>query len=76
MTAVDESTGDFAPGLIIEPEFFGRADRMLVKSTHLKPVAAHLLGTKSVREELNITTCPEYLFPSDHFGLCVKFNVV
>ena len=62
--------------LIIEPEFFGRADRMLYKSQHLKAVDASLIGTKSVREELGITTCPDYLFPSDHFGLRTRFEVI
>jgi hypothetical protein len=62
--------------LIIEPEFFGRADRLLIKSKHLKAVDATLLGTRPVREELGITTCPQYLFPSDHYGIKIKMDVV
>jgi endonuclease/exonuclease/phosphatase family metal-dependent hydrolase len=61
--------------LIIEPEFFGRADRVLVKSKHLKVTTASLIGTKSVREELGIASCPEYLFPSDHYGIMTTLAV-
>lgn len=61
--------------LIIEPEFFGRADRILFKSEKLKTTGAKLLGTKSVREELGIASCPEYLFPSDHYGIHAEFDV-
>jgi endonuclease/exonuclease/phosphatase family metal-dependent hydrolase len=62
--------------LIIEPEFYGRADRVLVKSEHLKAVGAELVGTASVRKQLNTTACPEYLFPSDHYGLKMTFDVI
>jgi endonuclease/exonuclease/phosphatase family metal-dependent hydrolase len=61
--------------LIIEPEFFGRADRVLVKSQHLAVTGAQMIGTKSVREELGIASCPEYLFPSDHYGVMVTMDV-
>ena len=62
--------------LIIEKEFFGRADRMLYNSSILVPTHAQLLGTKPVRAELAIDTCPEYLFPSDHYGVCCEFDVL
>ena len=61
--------------LIIEPEFFGRADRILVKSSKIKVARAELIGTRSVRQELDIASCPEYLFPSDHYGILATLDV-
>lgn len=92
-------------GKIIEPEFFGRADRVMYaavaggggggnsssNSTQqrlLQPVHAELVGTAPVREVLSggggVThlverpqePIPEYLFPSDHFGVLVEFQVL
>ncbi|KAH9599160.1 Endonuclease/exonuclease/phosphatase [Trypanosoma melophagium] len=67
---------------IIEREFFGRADRVLFASRHLQPIHTELVGTTSVRS-LGITKqvdnnndVPEHLYPSDHFGLLVEFQVV
>ncbi|RNF14921.1 RNA editing complex protein MP99 [Trypanosoma conorhini] len=69
-------------GHIIEREFFGRADRVLFASRHLQPIHTELVGTTPVRG-LGITrqvncdkAVPEYLYPSDHFGLLVEFQVV
>ncbi|EKF32863.1 MP99, putative [Trypanosoma cruzi marinkellei] len=76
--------GDRNPyaGHIIEREFFGRADRVLFASRHLQPIQAELVGTTSVHA-LGITkqvncdkAVPEYLYPSDHFGLLVEFQVM
>ena len=61
--------------LIIEPEFFGRADRIYFRSKSLLVNKVSLLGKRSVREELGIFTCPEYLFPSDHFGVLSDFDL-
>eukprot|EP00759_Apiculatamorpha_spiralis_P032277 PhF_6_TR33723/c0_g1_i1/m.49525 len=60
--------------LIIEPDFFGRADRLYYRCKALKPIHAELIGTKSVRD-MGIDNCPEYLFPSDHFGILARFGV-
>jgi endonuclease/exonuclease/phosphatase family metal-dependent hydrolase len=70
--------------LIIEPQFFGRADRILCSSTRLQPIDAELIGTKKVSEMVkdgSITLpsgakCPEYLHPSDHFGVFAEFQVL
>ena len=61
--------------LIIEPDFFGRPDRMYFRSDELTPVKWELIGTQSVQKELQISHCPEYLYPSDHFGLVTDFSV-
>ncbi|RHW69048.1 RNA editing exonuclease 2 [Trypanosoma brucei equiperdum] len=67
---------------IIEKEFYGRADRVLFSSRNLQPIQTEIIGTTSVRE-MGITKqvdidkdVPEYLYPSDHFGLLVEFQVV
>ncbi|CCD16798.1 unnamed protein product [Trypanosoma congolense IL3000] len=67
---------------IIEREFNGRADRVLFCSRNLQPIHTEIVGTTSVRA-MGITkqvNCdkdvPEYLYPSDHFGLLVEFQVV
>ena len=61
--------------LIIEPDFFGRADRIYFRAPTLSASASELVGRRDVRTELCITTCPEYLFPSDHFGVLSTFAV-
>ncbi|KNH09400.1 RNA editing protein [Perkinsela sp. CCAP 1560/4] len=61
--------------LIIEPDFFGRPDRMYYRSELLTPKKWKLIGNKSVRKELETSNCPEYLYPSDHFGVCTEFAV-
>ncbi|CCW69731.1 unnamed protein product [Phytomonas sp. Hart1] len=72
---------------IIEPEFFGRPDRLLYSSQHLQPTQVELLGTQSVLDilkEKNITKqvdnpkedIPSYLFSSDHFGVLAEFQVL
>ncbi|ESL11210.1 hypothetical protein TRSC58_01046 [Trypanosoma rangeli SC58] len=78
---IDGNRNSYA-GHIIEREFFGRADRVLFASRHLQPIHTELVGTTPVRE-LGITrqvncdkAVPEYLYPSDHFGLLVEFQVV
>ncbi|CCW63988.1 unnamed protein product [Phytomonas sp. EM1] len=81
--------GDANPyaGRIIEKEFYGRPDRVLYSSKHLQPTCAELVGTQSVLEvlkEKGITRqvdhpqddIPSYLFPSDHFGMLVEFQVL
>jgi hypothetical protein len=70
--------------LIIEPQFFGRADRILYNSGRLQPIHVELVGTKSVGDLVKeglVTLpanakCPEYLFPSDHFGVLAEMQVV
>jgi endonuclease/exonuclease/phosphatase family metal-dependent hydrolase len=70
--------------LLIETQFFGRADRVLLRSTHLQPVEARLIGTASVTSLLESGAirlqpsdkCPPYLFPSDHFGVFIEMQVV
>lgn len=76
---------------IIEPEFFGRPDRVLFSSKQLQPISAELVGTKSVIQVLGSTAVggealkqidnpsidiPDYLYPSDHFGVCIEFQVM
>lgn len=74
-------------GKIIEPEFFGRADRVMYAANQLQPVHAELVGTAPVLDvlkESGVThlverpqeRIPDYLFPSDHFGVLVEFQVV
>lgn len=77
-------------GHIIEPEFYGRADRVLFAAKHVQPIHAELIGTESVRTVLQVpegeaadesTTAlaqrsPDYLHPSDHFGVLVEFQVL
>lgn len=71
---------------IIEAEFFGRADRIMYAAAHLQPVHAELVGTAPVLDVLRDSgvthlverpaeKIPEYLFPSDHFGVLVEFQV-
>jgi hypothetical protein len=59
--------------LKIEEEFFGRSDKMFLRSRKLVPVYGDLIGTKSVNEENGNNKAPGYLFPSDHFGVVMKF---
>lgn len=62
--------------LLIEPDFFGRADRIYVKSNYLEPKEASLIGTQKVSVENNINLKEkDYLFPSDHYGVMVKYDV-
>eukprot|EP00760_Papus_ankaliazontas_P001237 PhM_4_TR10432/c0_g1_i1/m.48050 len=62
--------------LLIETEFFGRADRMYFRSDILKPTKSELIGTRSVKQVIPGIDCPDYLFPSDHFGVITEFDVV
>ncbi|KAG8343426.1 RNA editing 3' exouridylylase MP99 [Trypanosoma vivax] len=67
---------------IIEREFYGRADRVLFASRNLQPIHTELVGTTSVRglgitkQVDSDTDVPEYLYPSDHFGVLVEFQVM
>lgn len=61
--------------LKIEEMFFGRSDKVFVRSHRIRPVEAHLVGTRSVNDENDNTDAPSYLFPSDHYGVCVTFQV-
>ncbi|KEG15543.1 hypothetical protein DQ04_00041070 [Trypanosoma grayi] len=77
-----DGTRNLYAAQIIEREFFGRADRVLFSSRHLQPIHTELVGTTSVRG-LGVTKqvdcdkeVPDHLFPSDHFGLLVEFQVV
>ena len=69
-----DETNEFCK-LKIEEEFFGRSDKMFVRSKRLKPVFAEMIGTKSVNEENGNHKAPGYLFPSDHYGVHIKFQV-
>jgi len=66
---------------LIEKEFFGRADRILYRGSWLKPKVATLVGTKAVKAlkipaiEKEKLSCPDYLFPSDHYGVCIDFDL-
>jgi endonuclease/exonuclease/phosphatase family metal-dependent hydrolase len=70
--------------LKIEEMFFGRSDKLFLRTGGgpanlpplLKPVAAHLVGTRSVNAENGNHDAPEYLFPSDHYGVSMTFQVL
>ncbi|CAJ1027048.1 hypothetical protein, conserved [Leishmania lindenbergi] len=72
--------------LKIEEIFFGRSDKVFLRtgtaaaSSHargvLKPVEAHLVGTRSVNVENGNQEAPAYLFPSDHYGVSMQFQVL
>ncbi|CUG88136.1 RNA editing 3 exouridylylase MP99, putative [Bodo saltans] len=80
---IDGTKNPYA-ALIIEPQFNGRADRILSSSNRLQPIEAQLLGTTTVQDMVNegkITLppnakCPVYLHPSDHFGVMAEFQVL
>jgi endonuclease/exonuclease/phosphatase (EEP) superfamily protein YafD len=80
---IDGTKNPYA-ALIIEPQFNGRADRILSSSNRLQPVDAQLLGTTTVQEMVNEgkialppnAKCPVYLHPSDHFGVLAEFQIV
>lgn len=64
--------------LKIEEMFFGRSDKVFLRSQRLRPVSAHLVGTRSVNEENGAAGgggAPAYLFPSDHYGVSVVFSL-
>lgn len=61
--------------LKIEEMFFGRSDKVFLRSSRLKPVEAHLVGTRSVNEENSNDEAPAYLFPSDHYGVSMTFEI-
>ncbi|CCW64129.1 unnamed protein product [Phytomonas sp. EM1] len=59
--------------LKVEEMFFGRSDKIFLRSRRLVPIEAHLVGTKSVNEENGDGAAPAYLFPSDHYGVSMTF---
>ncbi|KAG5511923.1 hypothetical protein JKF63_07748 [Porcisia hertigi] len=74
---------------LIEPKFYGRPDRVLFASTQLQPTAVELVGTSRVKDLLPANAdgvhtqvdkpsegIPDYLFPSDHFGVLVEFQIL
>lgn len=61
--------------LKIEEIFFGRSDKFFFRGTRLKPIAAQLVGVKSVNDENGNSDAPAYLFPSDHYGVEMTFSV-
>ncbi|KAG5476389.1 hypothetical protein LSCM1_04092 [Leishmania martiniquensis] len=72
--------------LKIEEIFFGRSDKVFLRTGTatassltcgvLKPVEAHLVGTQSVNTENGNQKAPAYLFPSDHYGVSMQFQVL
>ncbi|CAG9576396.1 RNA-editing_complex_protein_MP100_-_putative [Leishmania major strain Friedlin] len=72
--------------LKIEEIFFGRSDKVFLRTGTatassptrgvLKPVEAHLVGTRSVNDENGNQEAPAYLFPSDHYGVSMQFQVL
>ncbi|KPI83645.1 putative RNA-editing complex protein MP100 [Leptomonas seymouri] len=70
--------------LKIEEIFFGRSDKLFLRTGGgpssapplLKPVEAHLVGTRSVNAENGNQDSPAYLFPSDHYGVSMTFQVL
>ncbi|GET89444.1 RNA-editing complex protein MP100, putative [Leishmania tarentolae] len=72
--------------LKIEEIFFGRSDKVFLRTGAattsspargvLKPVEAHLVGTRSINEENGNQEAPAYLFPSDHYGVSMQFQVL
>lgn len=61
--------------LKVEEMFFGRSDKVFLRSRRVQPVASHLVGTKSVNEENENSEAPAYLFPSDHYGVSMTFSL-
>lgn len=61
--------------LKVEEMFFGRSDKVFLRSRRLVPVEAHLVGTRSVNDENNNADAPAYLFPSDHYGVSITFSL-
>ncbi|KAH9598631.1 Endonuclease/exonuclease/phosphatase [Trypanosoma melophagium] len=61
--------------LKVEEMFFGRSDKVFLRSRRLVPVEAHLVGTKSVNDENGNNEAPAYLFPSDHYGVSMTFKL-
>ncbi|RNF26116.1 RNA editing complex protein MP100 [Trypanosoma conorhini] len=59
--------------LKVEEMFYGRSDKLFLRSRHLVPVEGHLVGTKSVNDENGNKDAPAYLFPSDHYGVSMTF---
>eukprot|EP00388_Colpodella_angusta_P001904 GDKJ01005925.1.p1 GENE.GDKJ01005925.1~~GDKJ01005925.1.p1 ORF type:complete len:181 (-),score=15.00 GDKJ01005925.1:40-504(-) len=68
-----DETNTFAK-LKIEELFFGRADKVFYRSKKLRPTVATLVGMKSVNTENANSDAPAYLFPSDHYGIHIKFT--
>ncbi|KPA86824.1 putative mitochondrial Rna-editing complex protein MP100 [Leptomonas pyrrhocoris] len=70
--------------LKIEEIFFGRSDKLFLRTGGgssnapplLKPAEAHLVGTRSVNAENGNQDAPAYLFPSDHYGVSMTFQVL
>ncbi|CBZ27905.1 putative RNA-editing complex protein MP100 [Leishmania mexicana MHOM/GT/2001/U1103] len=72
--------------LKIEEIFFGRSDKVFLRTGTataagltrgvLRPVEAHLVGTRSVNAENGNQEAPAYLFPSDHYGVSMQFEVL
>lgn len=61
--------------LKVEEIFFGRSDKIFLRSRSIQPLEAHLMGTKSVNSENDNHDAPAYLFPSDHYGVSMTFSV-
>ncbi|ORC87598.1 RNA-editing complex protein MP100 [Trypanosoma theileri] len=61
--------------LKVEEMFFGRSDKVFLRSRRLVPVEAHLVGTRSVNDENGNQEAPAYLFPSDHYGVSMTFKL-
>lgn len=61
--------------LKVEEIFFGRSDKIFLRSRNIQPIEGHLVGTKSVNAENGNKEAPAYLFPSDHYGVSMTFSV-
>ncbi|CCW70180.1 unnamed protein product [Phytomonas sp. Hart1] len=61
--------------LKVEEMFYGRSDKIFLRSQRLMPIETHLVGTKSVNEENGNGAAPAYLFPSDHYGVSMTFTL-
>lgn len=61
--------------LKVEEIFFGRSDKIFLRSRSIQPLEAHLMGTKSVNAENGNQDAPAYLFPSDHYGVSMTFSI-
>jgi hypothetical protein len=60
---------------LIEDEFQGRYDKIFYRSPNLVPMEAELTGTEPVNTVLGRSDLPQWLFPSDHFGVKCTFKV-
>lgn len=69
-----DETNVFAK-LKIEEDFFGRSDKLFLRSKMLHPRSARMIGTRSVNDENGNLNAPAYLFPSDHYGITMDFAV-